>query len=47
MAQHAIVGNAGVPLRAVRPDISSHRAQALQMFKSCPMIQKSQIKLAE
>ena len=31
----------------VRPYISSHRAQALEMLKSCSMIQKSQIKLAE
>ena len=47
MAQHAFVGNAGVPLGAVRLDMSSHRAQALEIFKSCSMIQKSQIKLAE
>ena len=47
MAQHAFVGNAGVPLSVVRPDISRHRAQALEMLRSCSMTQKSQIKLAE
>ena len=47
MEQHAFVGNAGVPLSDVGPDISSHRAQALEMLKSCSMNQKSQIKLAE
>ena len=47
MAQHAFVGNAGVPLGAVRLDLSSYRAQAVEMFKSCSMIQKSQIKLAK
>ena len=47
MAQHAFVGNAGVPLSAVRPDISRHRAQALEMLRSCTMIQESQIKLTD
>ena len=47
MAQHAFVGNAEVPLSAVRPDISSHRAQTREMLSPCSMIQKSQIKLAE
>ena len=47
MALHAFAGNAGVPMSDVRPDISNHRAQALEMLRSCPMIKKSQIKLAE
>ena len=47
MALHAFAANAGVPMSAVRPDTSSHRAQALEMLRSCPMIQKSQIELAE
>ena len=33
-------------MSAVRSDTSSHRAQALEMLRSCSMIQKSQIKLA-
>ena len=47
MALHAFAGNAGVPMSAVRQNISSHREQALEMLRPCPMIKKSQIKLAE
>ena len=42
-----VVAMLGCPSALCARNTSSHCAQALEMLRSCSMIQKSQIKLAE